>query len=76
MRGSDVTGVVLDGADVDRDIDYQLDSGTVTATFRGFESQTHGLVLFEVCVGSRPGWDDVVPYSSEGIIVEDSGDTG
>lgn len=67
----DKTGVVSDGPDPSVDVDYQLDTSTLTLTFEGFESEAHGISHLEYCVGSRPGVDDVVPYSSVGLIVED-----
>ena len=67
----DVTGVTADGPTPNSDIDYQIDTGTLTATFSGFESQAHGISHIEFCVGTRPGWDDVIPFSKQGVIVEE-----
>ena len=62
----------MDGPQPNVDIDYQVDTGTLTAMFSGFESEAHGIHHIEFCVGTRPGWDNIVPYSSQGVIVEES----
>ena len=66
----DQTGLELDGAGSE-DIDYQLHTHTITATFTGFQSALHGITHHEVGVGSRPMYDDIYSFSHEGIISED-----
>ncbi|XP_070573546.1 uncharacterized protein [Ptychodera flava] len=74
----DKTGLVFDGPedqvpgesmDGYVDIDYQRETGTVTAQFNGFESEQHGIAHYEWAVGSRPGLDDIQPYISNGILI-------
>ncbi|XP_070573548.1 uncharacterized protein [Ptychodera flava] len=76
---NDKTGFVFDGPedhvpgesmDGYVDIDYQRETGTVTAQFNGFESEQHGIVHYEWAVGSQPGLDDIQPYISAGIITD------
>ncbi|KAI8519526.1 hypothetical protein Bbelb_027830 [Branchiostoma belcheri] len=73
----DKAGVVVDGprmADSEGDdvatvdVDYQLHTGTVTVRFKEFESARHGIVHYEWALGTAALWDDVQPYSSEGIV--------
>ena len=71
----DVTGVVNDGPVPDVDIDHQVDTGTLTVHYTGFASEAHGVSLVETCVGTRPGRDDLVPYSSQGVISSEEEDT-
>ena len=71
-----VTGLVFDGAEgtddstlvIDKDIDYQQDYTTVTAQYTGFESHLHGVVHYEWAVGSTPGGEDVLSFTSHGLI--------
>ncbi|XP_070574642.1 uncharacterized protein [Ptychodera flava] len=83
LVSGDKIGFVIDGPDeVDTgnkesevDVDYQLESGTITAQFHGFESAQHGIVHYEWAVGRSPLADDVQPYISAGIVLpEDEGD--
>ncbi|XP_078585863.1 uncharacterized protein LOC144867674 [Branchiostoma floridae x Branchiostoma japonicum] len=76
----DKVGVVADGPhmtdsetdDVSTvDVDYQLQTGAVTVRFKGFESARHGIVHYEWAVGTAALWDDVMPYSSAGIVLHD-----
>ena len=66
----DKEGVVTDGA-VEVDVDYQLQTNTLTVTFTGFESTSHGIMQHEIAVGTRPEYDDVLTYTSDGIISDD-----
>ncbi|CAG2246701.1 unnamed protein product [Mytilus edulis] len=50
------------------DVDYTVDTTTVTVTFDGFESHLHGVMMYEWAVGTSPGGEDVQPFMSEGII--------
>ena len=68
---ADKTGIVTDGPDAGRDIDYQLEQSMVTYHFDGFESTLHGLVSHEVAIGRRPKFDDILPYSTANVLVED-----
>ena len=71
MLPGDKTGTVTDGPTPDADIDYQLQSHSLTVQFFGFESARDLIARHEVGVGTRPKYDDVLTYSSEGIISED-----
>ncbi|XP_077996024.1 uncharacterized protein LOC144449371 [Glandiceps talaboti] len=78
----DKVGFVIDGPNDDddedsystMDVDYQIESGTVTAQFTGFESEQHGIVHYEWAVGTEPELDDVQPYINAGILVSDEQD--
>ena len=50
------------------DVDYTVDTTTVTIQFDGFESHLHGVMMYEWAVGTSPGGEDVQPFMSEGII--------
>ena len=69
----DKAGVVYDGPVAHSGLDYQLDPSTVTFTFSGFESASNGISQYEWSIGSEPGVDDVMPYSSYGLVVEETG---
>ncbi|XP_070573951.1 uncharacterized protein [Ptychodera flava] len=79
LVSGDKIGFVIDGAnqpesegdDVDIDVDYQLESGTVTVQFHDFESAQHGIVHYEWAIGRSPLADDVQPYISVGIVQPD-----
>ena len=75
------TGIVVDGpnsleetviarqvVNVTSDLDYQLGSSTVSVQFSGFESALHGVMRFEVAVGTEPGGEDVLPFTSASIV--------
>ncbi|XP_052081925.1 uncharacterized protein LOC127719726 isoform X2 [Mytilus californianus] len=72
----DRAGLVVDGADgtdentpaLGVDVDYTVDTTTVTVTFDGFESHLHGVMMYEWAVGTSPGGEEVQPFMSEGII--------
>ncbi|XP_076085326.1 uncharacterized protein LOC143056125 [Mytilus galloprovincialis] len=72
----DKKGLVVDGADrtdentseLGVDVDYTVDTTTVTIQFNGFESHLHGVMMYEWAVGTSPGGEDVQPFMSEGII--------
>ena len=66
----DIAGSVLDGPGP-QDINAQTDLGLVQATFSGFRSPAYGLFSFQVAVGSHPGWDDVQPFSQDGVVNAD-----
>nr|XP_006817093.1 PREDICTED: uncharacterized protein LOC100376421 [Saccoglossus kowalevskii] len=78
----DKVGFVKDGPndpDTDNpDVDYQKETGTVTARFTGFESAQHGIVHYEWAVGTAPRLDDIQPYVSYGVFIEEdvSGSVG
>ena len=38
-------------------------------TFDGFTSPGCGIRSYEWAVGSEPGWSDILPYSSVGIVM-------
>lgn len=74
-------GIVVDGPDnVDQtviqkqavnmtsDIDYQLGSSTVSVQFTGFESALHGVMHFEVAVGTEPSGEEVLPFTAANIV--------
>jgi hypothetical protein len=73
--------LVVDGADnIDKvlgemaavhyvsDTDYQLDTATVTVQFTGFESTMHGVMQFEMAVGTEPNGEDVLAFTDANII--------
>ena len=74
----DREGIVWDGtgATVHQDIDYQLDRDFVSMRFYGFESALHGIDRYEWAIGSQPRYDDVMPFTSYGIIVTDENTFG
>ena len=49
------------------DVDYTVDTTTVTIQFDGFESHLHGVMMYEWAVGTTPGGEEVQPFMSEGI---------
>ncbi|XP_071177975.1 uncharacterized protein [Mytilus edulis] len=72
----DKAGLIVDGADgtdetsteVGVDVDYTIDTTTVTVQFDQFESHLHGVMMYEWSVGTTPGGEEVRPFMSEGII--------
>ena len=38
-------------------------------TFSGFESPACGISSYEWALGSEPGWSDILPFSSVGIVM-------
>ncbi|XP_078575736.1 uncharacterized protein LOC144861641 [Branchiostoma floridae x Branchiostoma japonicum] len=79
----DKAGVVVDGPHITDgeaddvttvDVDYQLHTGTVTVRFKGFESARHGIVHYEWAVGTAALQDDVMPFSSAGIVLYENND--
>lgn len=77
-----ISGIVVDGADnvdnvissgaavdITTDVDYQLDSSTVSVQFSGFESALHGVMHFEMAVGTNPdGGEEVLAYTDFNIV--------
>ncbi|VDI79784.1 Hypothetical predicted protein [Mytilus galloprovincialis] len=72
----DMPGLVIDGAEgtdgntlvLNEDLDYQLDFSTTTLQFNGFESHLHGVVDYEWAVGTTPGGEDVMSYTTHGLV--------
>ncbi|VDI54125.1 Hypothetical predicted protein [Mytilus galloprovincialis] len=72
----DKPGLVIDGAEgtdgytlvLNEDMDYQLDFSTTTLQFNGFESHLHGVVDYEWAVGTTPGGEDVMSYTTHGLV--------
>jgi hypothetical protein len=50
------------------EIDQQLDASTVMVQFTGFESSLHGIMKFEMAVGTEPEKQDVLPFTEENIV--------
>lgn len=76
-----LTGMVYDGAEGSEDIvsgtlrpdgvfeiDHQLDASTVTVQFTGFESSLHGIMKFEMAVGTEPEKQDVLPFTEDNVV--------
>lgn len=65
-------GNVVDGTDssytVGNDINYQSDISTVSAQFSDFTSNLHGVMSYEWSVGTEPAGEDVLPFTSHGIV--------
>lgn len=70
-------GTVIDGAAytynlpslvLDGDIDYQSDITTVSMQFAGFTSHLHGVMAYEWSVGMTPGGEEVMPFTTHGIM--------
>ncbi|KAK3104702.1 hypothetical protein FSP39_008103 [Pinctada imbricata] len=70
IDGPDGTETVVGGASVEltNDMDYTLDSSSVTVQFSGFESTVHGVMKFEQAVGTQPGGEEVLPFTEFGVI--------
>ncbi|KAI8514390.1 hypothetical protein Bbelb_087140 [Branchiostoma belcheri] len=77
---ADVSGLVFDGAgssDLSQmvstaiDVDYQLETTTVSLQFEGYESAQHGIIGYEWGVGTTPGADDIQPFTDMGIVAFD-----
>ncbi|VDH98959.1 Hypothetical predicted protein [Mytilus galloprovincialis] len=72
----DRAGLIVDGADgtdgtsteLGVDVDYTVDTTTVSIQFDGFESHLHGVMMYEWAVGTTPGGEEVQPFIIEGII--------
>ena len=62
------TVIARQAVNVTSDLDYQLGSSTVSVQFSGFESALHGVMRFEVAVGTEPGGEDVLPFTSANIV--------
>lgn len=50
------------------EIDQQLDASTVTVQFTGFESSLHGIMKFEMALGTGPEKQDILPFTEENIV--------
>lgn len=65
-------GIVVDGTDssytVGNDINYQSDTSTVSVQFSEFTSHLHGVMSYEWSVGTTPTTEDVLPFTSHGIV--------
>ena len=69
-------GIVHDGPDKTEgnllvlgvDVDYQSDLSTVTVQFAHFESALHGVMTFEMAVGTTQGGEEIMPYTEQGIM--------
>ena len=63
--------------DTPEDIDYDLGSSSVSVKFSGFESTLHGISSFVWAVGTKPGLEDVQPFTEIGIYTsEEANDVG
>ena len=71
------SGIVHDGPDKTEgnllvglgvDVDYQSDLSTVTVQFAHFESALHGVMTFEMAVGTTQGGEEIMPYTEQGIM--------
>ena len=69
VYGENVAGVVYDGRDVFTDIDYTQDTLTVAISFQGFDSPACGIRAYEWALGTQPGYSDVMPFTSYGIVM-------
>ncbi|CAG2187681.1 unnamed protein product [Mytilus edulis] len=69
---SKYVSIVVDGTDssytVGNDINYQSDISTVSAQFSDFTSHLHGVMSYEWSIGSEPAGEDVLPFTSHGIV--------
>lgn len=73
-----LTGMVYDGGedivsgtlrpDGVFEIDHQLDASTVTVQFTGFESSLHGIMKFEMAVGTEPEKQDILPFTEDNVV--------
>ncbi|XP_071123199.1 uncharacterized protein [Mytilus edulis] len=68
----DQPGIVVDGTDssytVGNDINYQSDTSTVSVQFSEFTSHLHGVMSYEWSVGTTPSAEDVLSFTSHGIV--------
>ena len=55
------------------DIDYDVDSSSISVKFSGFESALHGISSFVWAVGTKPGLEDVQPFTEIGIYTSEEG---
>ena len=69
------TGLTIDGAEgtedkatFGTDIDYQLELSTVTVQFKDFSSLLHGVMGYQLAIGTTEGGEDIYPYSEQGIV--------
>ena len=63
--------------DTPKDIDYDLGSSSVSVKFSGFESALHGISSFVWAVETKPGLEDVQPFTEIGIYTsEEANDAG
>ncbi|KAK3101942.1 hypothetical protein FSP39_007535 [Pinctada imbricata] len=76
----DKPGITHDGADKTEgelipnlgvDIDYQPGLSTVTVQFNGFASFLHGVMRFEMAVGTTPGGEDLLGFTERGIMLKE-----
>lgn len=61
-----VAGAVVDGTEYLLDADTQVANGTLAASWEAFVDLESGIEDYEAAVGSTPGSDDVVAWSSVG----------
>ena len=69
MYGENTPGIVYDGRELYVDKDYSTDKVTVGISFQGFDSPACGIRSYEWALGSQPGYSDILPYSSYGIVM-------
>ena len=69
MYGYTLTDSNLNFFQAFEDSDYQQDTTSVGVTFEGFLSPGCGIRSYEWALGSEPGWSDILPYTSVGIVM-------
>ena len=58
------------------DVDYDSDFSSVSVSFTGFQSTSHGIASFFWAVGTAPGLEDIQPYTEYGITSLDNKENG
>ena len=69
VYGENTPGIVYDGRELYVDKDYSTDTITVAMSFQGFASPACGIRGYEWSLGSEPGYSDILPYTSYGIVM-------
>ena len=64
-----VAGQVFDGRNLFVDQDYSNDTHSVGISFMGFESAACGIISYDWGLGSHPGFSDITPFSSFGLVM-------
>ena len=67
-----VPGQVYDGRLAYVDSVYQKDLTSISITFKGFDSVACGIVSYEWAIGSKSGYSDVLPYTSDGVVMRNA----
>ena len=64
------SGIVIDGDEYLKDKIYQIFSGEISVSWKGFQDKESGITRYEVCIGSIPGLCDVSVLKNYGLVTK------